>query len=65
MGFDMIQKSVRFVKEAIDELKKVSWLGRKEIVASTIVISILIIIVAIFIGIVDFVLSRIIKLMIG
>ncbi|MDO8733829.1 MAG: preprotein translocase subunit SecE [Elusimicrobiota bacterium] len=61
----MIQKSVQFVKEAIEELKKVSWLGRKEVVASTIVIAILIIIVAIFIGAVDFILSKIIKWMLG
>lgn len=61
----MIQKSVQFVKEAIEELKKVSWLGRKEVVASTIVIAILIIIVAIFIGAVDFILSKIVKWMLG
>ncbi len=61
----MIQKSVQFVKEAIEELKKVNWLGRKEVVASTIVIAILVIIVAIFIGAVDFILSKIIKWMLG
>ncbi|MFA5780437.1 MAG: preprotein translocase subunit SecE [Elusimicrobiota bacterium] len=61
----MIQKSVQFVKEAIEELKKVSWLGRKEVMASTIVIAVLIIIVAIFIGAVDFILSKIIKWMLG
>ena len=61
----MIQKSVQFVKEAIEELKKVNWLGRKEVVASTVVIAILVIIVAIFIGAVDFILSKIIKWMLG
>ncbi|MFH0948727.1 MAG: preprotein translocase subunit SecE [Elusimicrobiota bacterium] len=61
----MIQKSTQFVKEAIEELKKVSWLGRKEVVASTVVIAILIVIVAIFIGAVDFILSKVIKLMLG
>jgi len=61
----MIQKSVQFVKEAIEELKKVNWLGRKEVKASTVVIAILVIIVAIFIGAVDFILSKIIKWMLG
>ncbi|HAX61231.1 MAG TPA: preprotein translocase subunit SecE [Elusimicrobia bacterium] len=61
----MIQKSVQFVKEAIEELKKVNWLGRKEVAASTVVIAILIIIVAIFIGAVDWILSIIIKWMLG
>ncbi|PIU83329.1 MAG: preprotein translocase subunit SecE [Elusimicrobia bacterium CG06_land_8_20_14_3_00_38_11] len=61
----MIQKSVQFVKEAIEELKKVSWLGKKEVMASTVVIAILIIIVAIFIGLIDLILSNIIKWILG
>jgi len=61
----MIQKITQFVKEAIEELKKVTWLGRKDVVASTIVIVVLIIIVAIFIGSVDFILSKVVKWMVG
>ena len=61
----MIQKLIQFVKEAIDELKKVTWLGRKEVLASTVVIAVLIIIVAIFIGSVDFILSKVVKWMLG
>ncbi|HAM39203.1 MAG TPA: preprotein translocase subunit SecE [Elusimicrobia bacterium] len=60
-GDNMIQKAVQFVNEAIGELKKVNWLGRKEVIASTVVISILIIIFAIFIGLIDLILSIIIK----
>ncbi|OGS46919.1 MAG: preprotein translocase subunit SecE [Elusimicrobia bacterium RIFOXYD2_FULL_34_15] len=61
----MIHKAIQFVNEAIEELKKVSWLGRKEVIASTIVISILIIIFAIFVGIIDLILSIIIKWLLG
>ncbi|MHB9156096.1 MAG: preprotein translocase subunit SecE [Endomicrobiales bacterium] len=41
------------------ELKKVSWLSRKEVIASTIVVIILVILIAIFVSITDFVLARI------
>ncbi|MEW6557373.1 MAG: preprotein translocase subunit SecE [Elusimicrobiota bacterium] len=61
----MIQKMIQFVKEAIEELKKVTWLGRKEVLASTVVIAILIIIVAIFIGLVDFILSMVVRWLLG
>jgi len=60
-----MEKIIQFVKEAIEELKKVNWLGRKEVFASTIVILILIFIVAIFIGSVDFLLSIITKWLLG
>jgi len=52
------QSTIQFFKDAYNELKKVSWLSRREAVASTIVIIILVIIVAIFVGFTDFVLSR-------
>jgi preprotein translocase subunit SecE len=52
------QQAVQFLKDAIAELKKVSWLSRKEVVASTIVISLLVAIVAVYVGITDFILSR-------
>lgn len=61
----MLQTSVRFVKEAIEELKKVTWLGRNEVVASTVVISILVIIVAVFIALIDFTFSIIIRWVLG
>ena len=56
-----MNKGIKFVKEAIGELKKVTWLGKKEVLASTLVISVLVTIVAIFIGFVDFILSIIIR----
>ncbi|MBN1384308.1 MAG: preprotein translocase subunit SecE [Elusimicrobia bacterium] len=61
----MVQTAVRFVKEAIGELKKVTWLGKKEVFASTVVISILVIIIAIFIALIDLVFSIIIKWILG
>jgi preprotein translocase subunit SecE len=52
-------QALQFVKEAVAELKKVSWLSKKEAVASTIVVIIIVILVAVYVGFVDFVLARI------
>ncbi len=55
-------KAVQFVKEAIAELKKVTWLSRKEAIASTIVVSLLVALVAVYVGLADFLLSKILGL---
>jgi len=57
------QKAIQFLKDAMAELKKVTWLSRKEVVASTIVISILIALVAVYVGFTDFVLSRLLGML--
>lgn len=56
----MMKKLIRFFEEAYLELKKVTWLGKKEMIASTWVIIILVIVMAMFISAVDFVLSRVV-----
>jgi len=56
---NFFNETVQFFKEAYAELKKVTWLSRKEAIASTIVVIIIVILVAIFVGVVDFVLARI------
>lgn len=54
-----LQSLIQFFKEAYAELHKVSWLSRKEAVGSTVVIIILICIMAVFVGLADFILSRV------
>ena len=54
-----ITSAVRFFKEAYNELTKVTWLSKKEAIASTIVVIILVIIVAVFVGFTDFLLARV------
>jgi preprotein translocase subunit SecE len=49
----MVQQFIRFCKEAYQELKLASWLSRKEMMASTIVVIVLTVIVAIYVGVVD------------
>ncbi|PIV53631.1 MAG: preprotein translocase subunit SecE [Elusimicrobia bacterium CG_4_10_14_0_8_um_filter_37_32] len=54
-----MNKAIHFVKEAYAELKKVSWLGRKEVMASTVVVIVFILVVALYVGFIDFILARI------
>ena len=54
-------KIFEFLREVISEVKKVTWPGKKELIGSTIVVIVLVLFIAIYIGLVDFVISRIIN----
>lgn len=56
---------VNFVKESYIELKKVTWLSKKEVVVSTAVVVVLIIVLSIYVGVIDFILARIVSLFLG
>jgi len=58
---DSVQKIFRFLKETRFELKRVTWPSRKETVAGTAVVLVIVLIVAFFLGIVDMGLSEVIK----
>lgn len=49
---------IEFFKESYAELQRVTWLSRKEVLGSTFVIMILILIISIFVAAVDFVFIR-------
>ena len=57
----MFEKVKQFLKEVKIELKKVVWPTRKDTIASTSVVIVLVFIIAIFLGLVDFGLSKIIR----
>ena len=61
----VINKTGQFLREAKTELKKVKWPTRKELLASTAVVIVLTLIVAFFLGLVDFGLIKIIKNVVG
>jgi len=61
----MFEKAKQFLKEVKIELKKVVWPTRKDTVASTSVVLIIVTIFAFFLGLVDLGLSRIIRLILG
>ena len=49
----MLQNFIRFCQEAYQELKLSSWLSRQEMMASTLVVIVLTIIVALYVGVID------------
>ena len=61
----IIQKITQFLKEAKMELKKVTWPTPKQTMASTAVVIIIVFIVSIYLGIVDFVLAKVVKFILG
>ncbi|HAR98001.1 MAG TPA: preprotein translocase subunit SecE [Syntrophus sp. (in: bacteria)] len=55
----------QFLKEARVELKKVTWPTPKQTLASTSVVILVSVVVSLFLGLVDFGLTKIIKLVLG
>ena len=62
---EVVQKIIQFIKEAKIELKKVTWPTPKQTLASTAVVIIIVFIVSIYLGIVDFVLAKLVKYILG
>ncbi len=60
MWFSKIyQKFVRFLKESWGEFKRVTWPSRKELISSTTVVILFVLFFAVFIGIIDLLLTQI------
>lgn len=57
----IIDKSIQFLREVKIELKKVTWPSRKQTLGSTAVVIILVMIISLFLGMVDFGLSSLIR----
>ena len=58
-------KVKQFLKEAKIELKKVTWPTPKQTLASTSVVIVVVVIISVFLGVVDFGLSKIIRMALG
>jgi len=58
---EKIEKIKQFYLEARGELKKVTWPTRQQTISATWVVIIMTIVIGIFLGFVDFVLSTLIK----
>jgi preprotein translocase subunit SecE len=62
----LLLKNVRqFLVEAKVELKKVTWPAPKQALASTAVVVVVVVIISLFLGLVDFGLTKIIKVFLG
>jgi preprotein translocase subunit SecE len=60
----MANKIGGFLSEVKTELKKVSWSTRKELISSTWIVIISVSLLTLFIGIVDFIISRAVNMVI-
>ena len=60
-----MNKIKSFLKEVYEELTKVTWLSRKDVVRSTVAVSFVVILVAIYVSLVDIGLNVFIKSIIG
>ncbi len=54
----------QFLSEVVSELKKVTWPNRKETLGATGVVLILVIIIAVYLGIIDYLLSHFVRYLI-
>ena len=61
----MFEKIKTFFKEVSVELRKVSWPTRQQTVSATVVVIVLTIVVAVFLGIIDLVLGRLVGTIMG
>ena len=61
----IMQKVMKFLSEAKAELKKVTWPSPKQTMASTLVVIIIVFIVSIYLGIIDFGLAKLVKFILG
>jgi preprotein translocase subunit SecE len=55
---EKISSSVHFLKDVRQELRKVNWPGRKELINLTLVVIVATLIVSFFLGVVDYGLSQ-------
>ena len=57
----IVNKIGQFLREVKAELKKITWPASKETVASTVVVIVIVLVACVYLGIVDMILSRLIR----
>lgn len=62
---EVVPRSVTFLQEAWAELKKVHWPSRREVVSSTVVVLVLVFVVALFLGLVDYAATQLVRLVLA
>ncbi len=61
----MIEKVTKYFNDTIQELRKVAWPSRDELIGSTVVVVVMSLLVSIFIGVVDQVLNKLVNLLVS
>ena len=60
-----MNKAIQFIKDSVAELKKSTWLSRQEVIQSTILVGIVVALVSVYVGVIDFGLTRVLGAIIG
>lgn len=60
-----MNKLIQFVKDSVAELKKSTWLSRTEVIQSTVLVGIVVALVSVYVGIIDFGLTRVLGAIVG
>ena len=60
-----MNKAIQFLKESVSELKKSTWLSRKEVVQSTILVAIVVALTSAYVGIIDYGLTELLGFFVG
>ncbi len=60
-----MNKIPRFLKEVYEELTKVTWLGKQDVIRSTIAVGFVVILVAIYVSVVDMGLNTMLRAILG
>ncbi len=60
-----MNKAIQFIKDSVAELKKSTWLSKQEVIQSTILVGIVVVLVSAYVGIIDFGLTRILGAIVG
>ncbi|MEE9911959.1 MAG: preprotein translocase subunit SecE [Deltaproteobacteria bacterium] len=61
----IMNKALQFVSQAKAELKKVTWPTRKQTLASTGVVMVIVAVMALYLGIIDLILAKLVKFILG
>ena len=57
----MVAKAIQFLLEVRGEVKKVTWPSKKEAIGGTVVVMVVVLLMAVFLGLVDVLLSKIVE----
>ena len=60
-----MKKAIDFLKECVAEMKKSTWLSRKEVVQSTILVAIVVALTSAYVGIIDYGLTELLGFFVG
>ena len=61
----IMNRAIQFVSQAKAELKKVAWPTRKQTLASTSVVMVIVAVMALYLGIIDLILAKLVKFILG